>query len=86
MQEIQVQSPDQKDPLEEEMATTPVFLPGESHGQRSLRGYSPRGCKEIDMTEYTRMQVYDMFSYCLDLPLEFKLNVDRVLFTRYRAQ
>ena len=38
------------------------------------------------MTEYTRMQVSDMVSYCLDLPLEFKLNVDRVLFTRYRAQ
>jgi len=25
---------------------TPVFLPGESHGQRSLAGYSPQGCKE----------------------------------------
>jgi len=30
---------------------TPVFLPGESHGQRSLVGYSPRGRKESDMTE-----------------------------------
>ena len=30
---------------------TPVFLPGESHGQRSLAGYSPRGHKESDMTE-----------------------------------
>ena len=30
---------------------TPVFLPGESHGQRSLVGYSPRGYKESDMTE-----------------------------------
>ena len=29
----------------------PVFLPGESHGQRSLVGYSPRGHKESDMTE-----------------------------------
>ena len=29
----------------------PVFLPGESHGQRSLAGYSPRGPKELDMTE-----------------------------------
>ena len=27
-----------------------VFLPGESHGQRSLAGYSPWGCKELDMT------------------------------------
>ena len=30
---------------------TPVFLPGESHGQRSLADYSPWGCKELDMTE-----------------------------------
>ena len=30
---------------------TPVFLPGESHGQRSLVGYSPRGHKEWDTTE-----------------------------------
>ena len=29
---------------------TPVFLPGESHGQRSLAGYSPGGGKEADMT------------------------------------
>ena len=32
---------------------TPVFLPEESHGQRSLVGYSPRGHKESDMTEVT---------------------------------
>jgi len=32
---------------------TAVFLPGESHGQRSLVGYSPWGCKELDMTEAT---------------------------------
>ena len=30
---------------------TPVFLPGESHGQRSLGGYRPRGRKESDTTE-----------------------------------
>ena len=30
---------------------TPVFLPGESHGQRSLEGYSPWGRKELDTTE-----------------------------------
>ena len=29
----------------------PVFLSGESHGQRSLVGYSPRGRKESDTTE-----------------------------------
>ena len=32
---------------------TPVFLPGESHGQGSLEGYSPWGRKESDMTEVT---------------------------------
>ena len=32
---------------------TLVFLPGESHGQRSLVGYSPWGHKELDMTEAT---------------------------------
>ena len=30
---------------------TPVFLPGESHGQRTLVGYSPWGRKELDTTE-----------------------------------
>ena len=30
---------------------TPVLLPGKSHGQRSLVGYSPRGSKELDTTE-----------------------------------
>ena len=44
-QEMQVSSLDQEDPLEEEMATTPVFLPEESHGQRSLVGYSSWGLK-----------------------------------------
>ena len=32
-------------------ATTPVFSPGESHGQRSLAGHSPWGRKESDTTE-----------------------------------
>ena len=30
---------------------TPVFLPGESDGQKSLESYSPWGCKESDMSE-----------------------------------
>ena len=33
------------------MTTHPVFLPGESHGQRNLAGYSPWSCKEPDTTE-----------------------------------
>ena len=31
----------------------PVFLPGKFHGQRSLVGYSPWGCKESDVTEHS---------------------------------
>ena len=34
-----------------EQLPTPVFLPGESHGQRSLVRYSPQDHKESDMTE-----------------------------------
>ena len=34
-----------------EWLPTSVFLPGEFHGQRSLEGYSPWGCKASDMTE-----------------------------------
>ena len=33
---------------------TPAFLPGESHGQRSLAGYSPWGREESDLTEATQ--------------------------------
>ena len=32
---------------------TPVFFPGESHGQRSLAGYNPKYCQESEMTEMT---------------------------------
>ena len=44
----------QEDPLKEEMATLSrkVSLPGKFHGQRSLEGYSPSGCKESDLTEH----------------------------------
>ena len=43
----------QEDPLEEGMQPTPVFLPGESHGQRNLAIYSPGGQKKSDITEVT---------------------------------
>ena len=40
-----------REPLEKEWLHTPVFLPREFRGQRSLVGYSPQGCKESDTTE-----------------------------------
>ena len=41
-----------KIPWRKKWQPTPVFLPGESHGQRSLAGYSPWHCKGSDMTEW----------------------------------
>ena len=55
VQETLVWSLGQEDPLEERLATTPVFLPGEFHGQRSLVGYSTWGRKESDTTEWLRL-------------------------------
>ena len=37
---------------------TPVFLPGESHGQRSPVGYSPWGRKDLDVTEQLSRQAH----------------------------
>ena len=39
-------------PWRGEWLSTPVFFPGEFHGQRSLVSYSPQGCKESDTTEH----------------------------------
>ena len=47
----EIQSLDWDNPLEKEM----VFMPGKSHGPRSLAGYGSWGCKKSDMTDHTRM-------------------------------
>ena len=47
---------DQEDPLEKEMATTSVVLPGKSHGQRSLMGYSSWGPKRVRHDLATKQQ------------------------------
>ena len=41
-----------KIPRRRKWKPTPVLLPGESHGQSSLAGYSPRGCRESNLTEH----------------------------------
>ena len=49
-----------KIPWRRKWQPTPVFLPGEFHGQRILAGYSPWGYKESDMTEgHTSATIYD---------------------------
>ena len=66
--ETRVQSLDQKDPLEEEMATHPSTLAGESHGQRSLVGYSPWSRKEWDMTEPLNTHTNSVVEGALQFP------------------
>ena len=53
MRETRVQSLGWGDPISQ---PTLVFLPGESHGQRSLVGYSPWGHEESDTTAHTQGQ------------------------------
>ena len=69
MQENSVKSLGQEDPLEKEWQPNPVFLPGESHGERSLVGYSPWGRKESDMTE--RLSLSSNSSKVRQLSVEF---------------
>ena len=58
MQEMWVLSLDQEDSWRRAWQPTPVFLPGEPHGQRSLAGYSPWGCKELDTPEQLSTHSY----------------------------
>ena len=46
-----IKSLGQEDLWRRKWQPTPVFLPGKSHGTKSLVGYSPCGCKESDTTE-----------------------------------
>ena len=52
-----VQALVRKIPWDSTWQPTPVFLPGESYGQRSLAGYSPWGGKELDMTEQLTLKI-----------------------------
>ena len=51
LQGVRVHSLVGKIPWKRKWQPTPVFLPGESHGQRSLVGYNSWGLKELDTTE-----------------------------------
>ena len=57
MQETQVRSLDQKDPLEKGIATQST-MPGEFHGQRILADYSPWGRKGLDTTKGLTLSHY----------------------------
>ena len=76
-----------KIPWRRKWKPTPVFLPEKSHGHRSLVGYSPKGCKELDTvsvyartcththTHTTRISKFtwtDKCSFEVDLILKLK--------------
>ena len=52
-----------------EWLPTPIFLPGEFHEQRSLAGYSPWGCKDLDTTEWLTLA-----ASCSELECKHSLN------------
>ena len=64
MQETWVRSRVGKIPCRRRWQPTPVLLPGESHGQRSLTGYSPGSCKESDMTEQLTLSLHIHLNIC----------------------
>ena len=61
MRETKVQSLGCEDHLEKGMQPTPVFLPGEFHGQKSLVGYSTWGRKESDRTKQLTYTINSYF-------------------------
>ena len=57
MQEIWVDPGVRMIPWRREWLPTPLFLPGEFHGQRKLAGYSPWDCKQLDTMERLTLSV-----------------------------
>ena len=65
-----------KIPWRRKWQPTPVFLPGESHGRRSLVDYSPWGCKESDTTEWLHFH-FPVFLFVYFVSLE----ISNILFS-----
>ena len=66
------------------MQATPVFLPGESHGQSSQVGYNPQGLKELDTTEATEhAHAHTVFATLLK---QFKLKLPTRVLCPHRGK
>ena len=72
-QEIRVQSLVREDPLDKEMTTHSSILVWKFHGQRSLEGYGPRGCKESDKVEQLTQ------THTNDFLIKMQYNWDKIL-------
>ena len=64
---------------------TPIFLPGKSHGQRSLAGYSPWDRKEADMTERLNNNNNKVLMDYLVISLHFTANGTKALGAHYQV-
>ena len=60
---------------------TPVFLPGESHRQRNLAGYSPWGHKQLDATEVTLHTCTPLYKQCDHIAFLFKRGPKSILWS-----
>ena len=65
-----------KIPWKRKWQTTPVFLPGKSHGQRSLAGYSPWGLKKVGHDLVTKQQQHFKLHICP--PFQNKISVSAI--------
>ena len=63
-----------KIPWRRKWQTTPVFLPGESHGQRSLAGYSPRGRKESVRHDWVTSLSLPLYVWFSSIPYVWSEN------------
>ena len=66
-----------KIPWNRKWQSAPLFLPGKFHGRRSLEGYKPRGCKEMDTTEHMRKE--NIYAYKIVQSLETNSTQEPVL-------
>ena len=78
MQETQVQSLSQEDPLEKERQPTPVLLPGKFHGWRILAGHSPQGRKESDTTKQLHFLTRNDLKLLIEIIANSFFNVEEV--------
>ena len=65
---------------------TPVFLPGEFHGQRSLAGNSPWGCKELDTTKRLILSLYLKSMYGIIISAFYLMDKSQIYFLRAHSR
>ena len=85
VQETWVRSLGWEDPWRREWLPTSVFWPEELHGQRSLAGYSPWGCKELDVTELLTLAHFYWCKIIRDLSFQICLTTLHNKLTRYNG-